>query len=407
MIRKLVAISITIIGVILLIFPFTAGKNAYFIKDTFYINITDSVDQGYEPFVKMSIQKEKNELAFKEKKEIREQAKKQGNDLDRASMKAMESKNPVLMEKVNAEKNALNISLMEKEAAVDEKYNVDNIPAAEFAKLFDEAKKKVSKDDYLVAVANELVNPTQNEKIKPIVRADISVQKVNLQDKSPFVLSGLLLIGTGIYLFFFLIGMVKLHNPIVKYTSIVVFTILCIVMSAKIYYSIANRIEFDATLAEREKEVKAKLMDIRALQMSYFEEKRKYCNNFKDLINFAKNDSVQIVKYLVNKDDTAAVNLALKKGLPLEEKAYVSALEKALNNKKINIDELANVPFTTDNFEINAGVIDKNGRDVHVFEVKTSKFAFVKELKTLPANFDKSRYLTLGSMLEPTTEGNW
>ena len=407
MIQKIVSICIVIIGLFLFVFPFTSGDNAYFIKDTYFLNITDSVDKGYEPYLKMLVQKERSELAFVEKKQLYKDSKKKGDELDRSAMIAMEKKDAMLSEKVNIGKNELTMFLMEKEAEIDNKYNVDNLPVAEFTKLFDAVKAKVSQEQYLVAVANEVINPTQNEKIKPIFFKDISIQKVNLQNKSAFILSGLLLMGIGFYLLLFEIGIIKLENRVVKNTSILVFLFLCFLMSAKTYYSIDNRIEFDKTLAIREKAVKEKLMDIRALELTYFEKKKKYCNNFEDLINFALNDSVKIVKYLVNKDDTAAVNLALKKGLKLEDEVYVKALEKALNNKKINIKDLAIVPYTKESFQINAGIIDKNGRDVHVFEVKTSKFLFVKELSTLPENFDKSKSLVLGSMAEPTTEGNW
>lgn len=407
MIQKLAKILLLLIGLIIIILPYKSGDDAYFIKDTFYVNLVDSVDMGYEPFLKNLVQKDRNQLAFKEKTALREKAKPKGDKLDLAAMKATANKDAMLLERINADKNNLTMELMEKEAEIDQKYNVESLSAEEFKKLFDEVKAKNSKEDYLVALANELVNPTQNEKIKPITKEDISVQRINKQDAGPFVLSGFMLILIGGFLLLFDLEIIPLHLPKVKYSILAFFAFLCLVMAYKTYTGINNQIEFGNTLAEREKVVKEKLMDIRALQLTYFEKKNKYCNDFEDLITFAKKDSVQIVKYLVNKDDTAAVNAARKKGLPLEEMDYVSVMEKALNNKKINIEELGIVPFTKDTFEINAGVIDKNGRNVHVFEVKTSKLAFVKELTTLPKNFDKSKYLILGSMSEPTTEGNW
>jgi hypothetical protein len=85
----------------------------------------------------------------------------------------------------------------------------------------------------------------------------------------------------------------------------------------------------------------------------------------------------------------------------------IPSLDKAFPNQKIDLKNIAYVPFSDNPFEINAGIVDKNGRNIHVFEVKTSKYDFVKELSTLPENFDKDKSLIIGSMNEPTTESNW
>ena len=80
----------------------------------------------------------------------------------------------------------------------------------------------------------------------------------------------------------------------------------------------------------------------------------------------------EIVKYLVNKDDSAAVNRAKRNKQPLEEIVKVSVNEKIFKGKTpFNLDSLAYIPFTKEKFDINSGTIEKNNRQIHVFEVKT------------------------------------
>lgn len=86
----------------------------------------------------------------------------------------------------------------------------------------------------------------------------------------------------------------------------------------------------------------------------------------------------------------------------------VSVSEKLFKGKTpFNLDSLAYIPFTKEKFDINSGTIEKNNRQIHVFEVKTKIYTFIQNLPYVPENFDKSKIIILGSMLEPTTEGNW
>ena len=83
-----------------------------------------------------------------------------------------------------------------------------------------------------------------------------------------------------------------------------------------------------------------------------------------------------------------------------------------------NIDELAIVPFTKGkvNFEIKAGPVERANFDVPVFEVKCYKKDYLAEIKAqellhndilLLKEDDKFPGLKLGSLTEPSTDGNW
>ena len=73
MLQKTLALVVVLIGLTAVIFPFTSGDQAYFIEDSYYINIKDSVDQTYEPYINTLIQQDLNRAASFEKKELRTQ----------------------------------------------------------------------------------------------------------------------------------------------------------------------------------------------------------------------------------------------------------------------------------------------------------------------------------------------
>lgn len=408
MVQKITSAAIIFIGLAIMIFPMFTGKKAYFAKDNFYINMVDSVDIGYNPYISKIIVSKRAKLAFKEKKQIREKFKLVGDSLERVLINAQLKNKKEIVESVNKEKGNLSSKVLETEFAIDEKYSVENLSEQQIEEYTKNIKDSISPDDYLVIIANELYNPNKLKSIPKLTREDINVKVVNKQDKGPFLISGFFILITGLVVLLYSLQLIPLHIRSAKYGVILLFLVLGIIMTNNIYHSISDRLEFENSLAKRTKIVKAKLGDIRSLQMAYLESNQKYCASWDSLILFAKNDSIEIVKYLVNKDDTMAVNKAKRAGLPLEKITFVPVVEKVFNGKApFNMDSMGIVPFSNQEFDINAGSIDKNGREIQVFEVKTTLYSFVKNLPTLPANFDKSKQLILGSMQEPSTEGNW
>ena len=71
MAQKILSSIIILIGILVIIFPFTGGKDAYFIGDNFYINIKDSVESKYEPYLTKLATSQRTKLTFQEKKELK------------------------------------------------------------------------------------------------------------------------------------------------------------------------------------------------------------------------------------------------------------------------------------------------------------------------------------------------
>jgi hypothetical protein len=72
------------------------------------------------------------------------------------------------------------------------------------------------------------------------------------------------------------------------------------------------------------------------------------------------------------------------------------------------IDSLVYIPFSGgEEFTIASGELEKNKMKVKVFEVKAPLTALYKGLKTDNEGIDMSEFMAIGSMEEPTTNGNW
>ena len=159
----------------------------------------------------------------------------------------------------------------------------------------------------------------------------------------------------------------------------------------------------------REKVVRNKLMQIKHLQVEYLSVNGSYSNSWDSLVDFAKNDSAQIIRYLVDKNDTSAVNNALRNKQPLKDTTYLPIDIKIFGEAHgIKIDSISYIPFTSEQFSLKTNKSKNvNNRDVFYIEVKTKGKAFVEMLKIYPKNFDEEKFIQFGSLTEPTTEGNW
>ena len=77
----------------------------------------------------------------------------------------------------------------------------------------------------------------------------------------------------------------------------------------------------------------------------------------------------------------------------------------------INLDSICYVPFSKDTFTLKIGYVERNGKEIKVMLIQTEKRIFVENLDIFPENFDNlvapKPTLTVGSLREPTTEGNW
>ena len=405
--KRILALSIILFGFILILFPFVSGDKAYYAGENYFLNLKDSVELKFPNYLISLAQKTRSAKAFEAKKKLRKEMLPLSDSLDRAELEAKEKNKLADLTKISASKKALNYELNEKEFEIDQRYDFDALNGAQKSALIDSVSKDITLNDFLVKYANDVVNPTGNPDIPAITLEQISLKTINQQSTTPFVISGVIIALIGILLLLYFLNYFDLERPALRKVTAAVLSILILSLSYLIFQSFNQRLKFEGTLKEREQVVKERLEKAKALQIVYFEAKGKYANNWNDLIHFGEKDSVAIEKILVNPDDTAAVSAAKLAGKPLSVIEKVAAKDKAFPDKSVTIETLATIPFSNEKFAINAGIITKNSREIHVFEIRTSKGKFLQDLKYIPENFDQEKELILGSMTEPTTEGNW
>ncbi len=196
--------------------------------------------------------------------------------------------------------------------------------------------------------------------------------------------------------------------------------LLIFFFSYQIYDSINGPINFNKVKNERYKKVINRLKDIRVSQIAYKDVKGYYANNFDSLINFIDNGIFTLIEkrdssYL-EYDRTYRIDM-LKEVIVIDTLGFVS-VKDSLFKVNDNYKMMSKIPIegVEENFTINADIIDKNGYNVPVFEVKVSKDIVLfdqdtdllkEENETISVDGVNGSEIVLGSLTEVSVNGNW
>ena len=172
------------------------------------------------------------------------------------------------------------------------------------------------------------------------------------------------------------------------------------------YHSIDEPIQFMKEKQVRYTGVIQNLKDLRQIELAYKKQNKKFCASMDTLINFIEHDSVVIVKMTGTVPDTLTEPEALELGIITRDTTMVPAFEIAFNDEymktrdakhALDVNTLRYVPYSESvEFNIDAGEITRSsGAKVQVFEISDA------------APFDKTDVMMVGSMIDPTTSGNW
>lgn len=172
------------------------------------------------------------------------------------------------------------------------------------------------------------------------------------------------------------------------------------------YDSIDTPIQFMKEKQKRYAGVIQNLKDLRQVEIAYKKQNKKFCGSMDTLMDFLSYDSVVIVKMTGVVPDTLTEVQALELGIITRDTSLIPASEIAFDNKyletrdskfKLDLASLRYVPFTENiEFDIAAGEITRlSGAKVQVFEIKDAQ------------PFDPADVMIVGSMIDPTTSGNW
>jgi hypothetical protein len=208
-----------------------------------------------------------------------------------------------------------------------------------------------------------------------------------------------------------------------KVTNIIVNILLLAVivfLAFKVVQSIQAPIKFGNEQKVRETQVVQRLMDIRNAEVLYKNATNQYTNNFDSLIKFCQEAEIPIVNIIPDPEDTTftrTINDTI---------GFVKVMD-SLKGKRTDfrISDIKFVPFSQpqQQFELEAGTIERNGIKIPVFEARTPYEVYLanpgegfseKEwnqrrdnAKAEKESINRYAGLKVGSMEEATTDGNW
>tara|TARA_B110000116_G_scaffold119018_2_gene103171 strand:+ start:886 stop:1554 length:669 start_codon:yes stop_codon:yes gene_type:complete len=207
-----------------------------------------------------------------------------------------------------------------------------------------------------------------------------------------------------------------------KYMRVIkaVLWVLIIFFSYMVYSSINAPIKFNEVKNERFLKVIDKLKDIRNAQIAYKSVNGVYADNFDGLIKFI--DTAQYT--LTQKRDSSYLQYdrvyridMLREVVVIDTLGFASVKDSLFGNSN-RYKNMAQIPIKgiDATFSINSDVIDKNGYNVPVFEVRVSKDIILFDQNKTLLKQEKALMsvdgvngpdLVLGSMTEVSSNGNW
>ena len=201
----------------------------------------------------------------------------------------------------------------------------------------------------------------------------------------------------------------------------VVLWIASIFFAYKIYDSISGPITFNQTKNDRYARVINVMKDIRIAQIAHKDVKGVYANNFDSLIKFIDEGIFTLIEKrdssFLQYDRTYRIDM-LREVVVVDTLGFVPVKDSLFRNSD-RYKEMAYIPIEglqDSVFEIKSEVINKNGYNVPVFEVKVSKNTLLfdqnedlvkQENETVSVDGVNGPEIVLGSLNNVSTNGNW
>ncbi|KAB2808049.1 hypothetical protein [Phaeocystidibacter luteus] len=185
-------------------------------------------------------------------------------------------------------------------------------------------------------------------------------------------------------------------------------------LAYKTYRVVMEPIEFERIEKRRFADVITSLEDIREAQKLYKQENGQYTGDLDVLIGYVDTGMVDI---RTRKDSSfMRYNEVYRTDMNVDTVIYrtigTESVKERLFTSEYNAEaRMRYIPYSDNvEFEMDASVIDRNGVEVPVFEVKAGYDKIYHDLiaKGQYAYFiDENAELIIGSLTEPTLSGNW
>jgi hypothetical protein len=179
--------------------------------------------------------------------------------------------------------------------------------------------------------------------------------------------------------------------------------IVIVALGYWLWETIQTPVRFNKEKDFRTQAVIQNLKDIRNVQQVYRALNDTFIPNIDTLIWFMRDGEIPVVNIVFDPSDTTltkTINDTL---------GYVKVADSLFGNRKnFKVEDIKYIPFSNGEvFSLEAATIDRGGVKVPVFMAVAKKEYYLKGLdKNLIRNPAVSD-LIVGSMTEPTTDGNW
>ncbi len=196
-------------------------------------------------------------------------------------------------------------------------------------------------------------------------------------------------------------------NNIIK----IVLLVIIIVLGYLVYESVMGPVRFNKNVNRRSKAVIQNLVDIRTAQMTYKNIYGKYTSSFDTLVDFLVTGEIPVVKMIPDPEDTTFSKT-------IRDTIGYIPVKDSLFGKRANFDvtHIKYIPYSSNElFTMDAGVIEKGGVNVNVFEASSHYLVILNGLdeqmviNLIAAREQIEKYpgIKVGSMTEASTDGNW
>lgn len=183
-----------------------------------------------------------------------------------------------------------------------------------------------------------------------------------------------------------------------------------------IYQGIMEPIKFNKEKKVRYAKVIKNLKVLRDAQIKHKEVKGRYAKGKNELIQFIENDSLVITE-INNVKEIQELTGGLTKEISVKKIDTIGFEPVSKYFKDKDYKNMFNVPGTDKEFTLETGEVEKVvGFMVPVFEAKTEKADILKglnyslikqEIEAIEADQIKGEFVSVGSLAEVSTSGNW
>ncbi len=201
-----------------------------------------------------------------------------------------------------------------------------------------------------------------------------------------------------------------MNNKNLKWINIGL-ALVAILLAYLVFDSIRQPVVFENVRKEREVQVVQSLKDIRSTQTLFKQTYNRFTGDFDSLAEYIQNGQLPVVNIVADPNDTTFTKTIN------DTVGFISVYDSLFAKRdNFDINSLHIVPFSQGEvFEMEAGYIMRGGLKVAVFEAKTPYKTYLWDLDPQRVNNlraemeDLSKYagLKVGSMDEPSLNGNW